>query len=237
MPVDITLLKSYSINYPELFKFIHQQKIFNDPTFQKEYIEAWIDELKFADKQTLDIFDPSFDMIKFLQNLEKEGECFQQEINYSFSNVLIQYRILRLIELIKQTDYTNHISFGSYRDFSSKSRVHWTPVDSNTNIKSTFPILVVEFLSNKADSLVIDGNHRLTHYVKAKSTKIPILNINPQTLIEYDLFSTSFDKLYYIFHNELVKLANFRHFDNLNDMQLFSLSYLKNYTYNFNNPI
>ncbi|EUJ42934.1 hypothetical protein [Listeria riparia] len=237
MPVDFISLKEYTINYNTLYDFFHEQKIFSNPHTQKNYLTAWIRHISEADKDAISEFrDPKIKQI-ILQALTDEPELFQQPFHFAFGTILIQFRISRLIELLKTNNYQDHVEYISYKEFTDSGTVFWTAPDNFTeNLSSGFPILITELIGEgKHNQVVIDGNHRLNYYIHQKSQRIPVLTINPQTLIDNNLFVNRFDKYYYIFQNEMCRLANMREYDQMPDEALHPLSFLNGNGYQFNN--
>ena len=76
--------------------------------------------------------------------------------------------------------------------------------------------------------LVIDGNHRITYALENNISNIKTMTISEQSVIEQQLFSSTFEKLFYIFRNELCRFENETMEGNNNDRSLIEKSYLCN---------
>lgn len=114
--------------------------------------------------------------------------------------------------------------------------IYWTKVEENVEsyAGNNQPIIAVPYFSGKNNLLVIDGNHRLTYSVKHNASGVRTLIISEQSTIEQQIFSSSFDKMFYIFNNELVRFGNKTAEGYRDDFGMIQKSYLCGKGFQFN---
>lgn len=233
MPFDFGRYQHYSINYTELFNEINTQNIFNDLNIQNQYLKLWKSALENHDKLITDQLNTKKSISELIILLHSEQEVFQLPINYSNTKVFLHFRASITNQIISIEKPKGH--FIALKEFIKKDRyINWTPVDnvdSYSNAKD--PIILVPFLINQYSCLVIDGNHRLTYKTKNNIDDIHALNLAEQSVIERELFSSSFDKFYYIMHNEINYMCNATLREKANALQLVQKSYLNGGTFKF----
>ena len=77
--------------------------------------------------------------------------------------------------------------------------------------------------------LVVDGNHRITTAIKEKKEIIKAYILEPQMLVDYSLFCSSFDLLYYVFQNEVVYIGSLFHVNTgISELDIINKSFLNN---------
>ena len=88
------------------------------------------------------------------------------------------------------------------------------------------PIIIAPLTVDKFYQwLVIDGNHRITHAIAEREKSVKAFSLDPNALVEGNLFSTGFDKFLYIFQNEMIALASYIHRDGYSDEEAIKLAY------------
>lgn len=234
MPFDFINFRHYSINYLDLFNEINSQEILSNKSLQVQYLKMWMKELSDCDnilKKQLNIPE-SISKLRLL--LQLEPEIFQLPINFQYNEILLHFRITIANKITSGAKYKS--IFIPLSEFIQKNSLFkWTLVDTNVDFYSNFnkPIIIVPFFSGQYNYLVIDGNHRLTNKIKNNADGIYALIISEQSVIEHSLFSSGFDKLFYIMHNELRHMVNATHYKKANAYQLIQKSYLKDGKFKF----
>jgi len=234
VPFDFVNFRHYSINYSDLFNEINSKKILSDKNLQIQYLKIWLKELKDCDDILKNQLNTSESISKLRLLLQLEPEIFQLPIDFEHNKILLHFRVTIANKII--SDVKDKSQFIPLSEFIQKNSLFkWTPV--NTNIESysnsNEPIIIVPFLDRQYSYLVIDGNHRLTYKVKNNIDGIHALIISEQSVIEHSLFSSGFDKLFYIMYNELNHMANATHYKKENALQLVQKSYLKDGKFKF----
>lgn len=234
MPFDFLNFHPYSINYLKLFDEINSETILSDKNIQIEYIKIWMKTLEDHDNIIKNQLKTTESISKLSLLLQSEPEIFQLPINHQGNEILLHFRVSIANKII--SEYKSESQFIPLDEFVQEdSKIKWTPVninvDSSSNSKE--PIIIVPFLVNQYHYLVIDGNHRLTYKAKNNINDIHALIISEQTVIENSLFSSSFDKFYYIMHNELNHMANETYYKKANALELVQKSYLKDGNYKY----
>ncbi|WP_252238317.1 hypothetical protein [Clostridium sp. VAP51] len=229
MPFDFKNLRHYSIDYGKLFEEFNSHRFVNDKHIQIEYLKAWFKVLMDADKVITEQLKTKESIIQLSQLLRSEPEIFKIPMYHKSNTIFIQFRATIANEIIPEEDKKNKYEFIDINEFVKKnSKICWNPVKENVDsyAEAKDPILMVPFLSGTYTKLVIDGNHRLTYKVKNNVNDIHALLISERTVIEQSLFSGTFDKLYYIMHNELNYMKIETDTKNTNAMELMNKSYL-----------
>lgn len=236
MPFNFAKYEHYSINFTELFKEINSKKILDDVNVQTEYLKLWKKVLVEHDAALTNQLASPRSILDLQLKLHSEPEIFQIPMNYKNTKVFLHFRVSIANKVIE-----NEKSKGQripLDEFLRKDgTIKWTPVERSVDLHSILnsndPIIIVPFLSNQYNFLVIDGNHRLTYKAQNNIDEIYSLIISEQSVIDFSIFSSSFDKLYYIMHNEINHMANATHYQKLNAMQVVQKSYLTDGNFKF----
>ncbi|MCY6485896.1 hypothetical protein OW763_16415 [Clostridium aestuarii] len=234
MAFDFLNFQYYSIDYLDLFNELNSKKILSNKNIQSEYLKLWMKNLEECDKIITNQLKKKEFILKVKLNLQLEPEIFQLPMVYENNKVFIHFRVSAANEIISK--YKMKSKFVSLDEYVRKdSRINWTPVNSNVNSysKSKEPIVMIPFLNGQYDFLVIDGNHRLTYKTKNNINDIEGIFFSEKSVIDFCLFSSVFDKLYYIMHNELNHMANATYLENEDVTQLLQKSYLKDGKFKF----
>lgn len=234
MPFDFINKRHYSINYSNLFDELNSQKILSDEKLQIQHLKTWMNKLDDCDNIIKNQLNTKESILKLSLLLESEPEIFQLPIYYQSNEILLHFRVSIANEIISK--FKSKSQFISLTEFIEENReINWTPVNKNVDVYSNSkePIIMVPFLFNQYNYLVIDGNHRLTYKTKNNINDVHALIISEQTVIEHSLFSSGFDKFYYIMINEINHMANATHFKKANALQLVQKSYLKDGSFKF----
>ncbi|MDH7605248.1 MAG: hypothetical protein QHH13_10130 [Melioribacter sp.] len=234
MPFDFINFRHYSINYLDLFNEINSQKILSDENLQSQYLKMWMKELNDCDDILKNQLKTPESISKLRLLLQLEPEIFQLPIDFQYNKILLHFRVTIANEII--SDAKHKSQFIPLSEFVQKNSLFkWTPVNTNVDSysNSNEPIVIVPFLNGQYSYLVIDGNHRLTYKTKNNIDSIYALIISEQSVIEHSLFSSGFDKLFYIMYNELNHMANATHYKKANAFQLVQKSYLKDGKFKF----
>ncbi|WP_160692576.1 hypothetical protein [Clostridium sp. C2-6-12] len=233
MPFNFTSYKHYSVNYSNLFDELNSNKFLNDSTIQSKYLESWINTLKNSDNIITEQLKTPDSIKNLIVLLSSEPEIFQLPITYGDNELFIHFRASIANQIIPSGTKGEHIPLNEFT--KSNSSIHWTPVDENVDSYSDSkePIIMVPFLNGQHNSLVIDGNHRVTYNVKNNIDNITEIIISEQSVIDFSLFSSGFDKMLYIMHNELNHMANATHRENANAIDLIKKSYLVDKKFKF----
>jgi len=232
MPFDFLNYRHYSINYSNLFNELNSQKFLSDENIQIQYLEKWMEALEYHDDIIKNELKTQESILKLRLKLQSEPEIFQLPVNHKNMDVLLHFRASIANGIFPKSEG----QFIPLDEFvRKKSQFKWTPVETNVDAYSNSkePIIVVPFLNNQYKYLVIDGNHRLTYKTKNNIDDIHALGISEQTVIEFSLFSSTFDKFYYIMFNELNHMANATHYKKANALQLIQKSYLRDGKFKF----
>lgn len=206
MPLDMMLNKIYQINYTTLYREINSLQIFNDSQIQSLYLNKWIEVLKQAENMSINDFNDSSKRKLMLKENMEAPEKFQLPVIYKSNTIYIHFRVSRILELIKISGVTeSEAREVPLEDFiKDNSYINWTKTNDKVEIKEE-PIIMVPFAIGKYHKiLVIDGNHRITDCINSREKYIKSYEIDGDWLVQANLFTTSFDKMMYIFQNEMV---------------------------------
>lgn len=227
MPFDFRNFHHYSINYSDLFNELNSIKIVNDLSIQTGYLLAWLKKLSDLDEIITNQLNTQQSIFEMQLKLQSEKEIFQCEINYSNMKIFLHFRVSIANEII--LPFKSKSQLIPTNEFMRKdSDFKWTPVDTNVNSYSDAnePIIIVPLLNGIQRYLVIDGNHRLTYKTQHNIENINAIVISERTVIEQSLFSSVFDKYYYIMNNELERMAYQTLLNEVNADELVKKSYL-----------
>ncbi|HEY8909701.1 MAG TPA: hypothetical protein VIM51_05410 [Desulfosporosinus sp.] len=236
MPFDFLNHQHYSIDYSNLFDVLNSQEILSDENIQIQYLKIWMKSLEHHDNIIKNELKTQESIFKLKLMLQSEPEIFQLPMNHQNIEVLLHFRASIANQIISEYKSESQCQFIPLDEFVQKNSVfNWTPVNINVDAYSNSkkPIILVPFLNNQYSYLVIDGNHRLTYKTRNNINDIHAIIISEQTVIEHSLFSSSFDKFYYIMFNELNHMANATHHKKANALQLIQKSYLTDGNFKF----
>ena len=227
MPVDFMSDKIYKVDYTEWKRELSQMPIFDSGEVQKIYLDKWMEILKAQDGFACrDYNNPKMKMLMLKEKMEAP-ENFQIPVNYETNTMFIHFRVSRIIQMIEQSGASldNAINI-DIKEFTDKNmRINWTPTTDIVKIK-TQPIIIAPLTVDKFYQwLVIDGNHRITHAIAEREKSVKAFSLDPNALVEGNLFSTGFDKFLYIFQNEMIALASYIHRDGYSDEEAIKLAY------------
>ena len=227
MPVDFMSDKIYKVDYTAWKRELSQMPIFDSGEVQKIYLDKWMEILKAQDGFACrDYNNPKMKMLMLKEKMEAP-ENFQIPVNYETNTMFIHFRVSRIIQMIEQSGASldNAINI-DIKEFTDKNmRINWTPTTDIVKIK-TQPIIIAPLTVDKFFQwLVIDGNHRITHAIAEREKSVKAFSLDPNALVEGNLFSTGFDKFLYIFQNEMIALASYIHRDGYSDEEAIKLAY------------
>ena len=227
MPVDFMSDKIYKVDYTAWKRELSQMPIFDSGEVQKIYLDKWMEILKAQDGFACrDYNNPKMKMLVLKEKMEAP-ENFQIPVNYETNTMFIHFRVSRIIQMIEQSGASldNAINI-DIKEFTDKNmRINWTPTTDIVKIK-TQPIIIAPLTVDKFYQwLVIDGNHRITHAIAEREKSVKAFSLDPNALVEGNLFSTGFDKFLYIFQNEMIALASYIHRDGYSDEEAIKLAY------------
>lgn len=227
MPVDFLSDKIYKVDYTAWKRELSQIPIFDSGEVQKIYLDKWMEILKAQDGFACrDYNNPKMKMLMLKEKMEAP-ENFQIPVNYETNTMFIHFRVSRIIQMIEQSGASldNAINI-DIKEFTDKNmRINWTPTTDIVKIK-TQPIIIAPLTVDKFYQwLVIDGNHRITHAIAEREKSVKAFSLDPNALVEENLFSTGFDKFLYIFQNEMIALASYIHRDGYSDEEAIKLAY------------
>ena len=227
MPVDFMSDKIYKVDYTACKRELSQMPIFDSGEVQKIYLDKWMEILKAQDGFACrDYNNPKMKMLMLKEKMEAP-ENFQIPVNYETNTMFIHFRVSRIIQMIEQSGASldNAINI-DIKEFTDKNmRINWTPTTDIVKIK-TQPIIIAPLTVDKFYQwLVIDGNHRITHAIAEREKSVKAFSLDPNALVEGNLFSTGFDKFLYIFQNEMIALASYIHRDGYSDEEAIKLAY------------
>lgn len=235
MPFDFLKMKPYKINYDTFFEELNKNKILNDKMLQEAYLRKWKEVLIEHDNVLLNGLKTSEDIKNLLNKMINEPRSFQLPIEFESNEILLHFRV----DPIRKFIIENKINGGfiDLNEFISENRsIEWNPVEEDVShySKNNEPIIMVPFFIGKTSHLVIDGNHRLTYKTKNKINNIHAVTIAEETVINNYMLASSFDKLYYTMHNELVYMGNKSITEDIEPLLLLQRSYLKDGEYKLN---
>ncbi|AXQ77760.1 hypothetical protein DDV21_001060 [Streptococcus chenjunshii] len=233
MPIDFSTMSPYSIDYNNLMKQLELFPIFTNFNLQKQYLNQWKITLKKADSNSTKILKQP-NKLKALLNTLSTEESFQQQTIFGDNNIAINFNITPLIEIAKKNkQYASDIPLTYFE--KSRKFVTWTPVPkTDSRTPKDLPILLVHFYNAQAFGfLLVDGNHRLSQATKNHQKTIKTLILRPNIMLNDNFFRSKFDKLFFIFQNELYYLYHCKKNHQMKDKELLSRSYLTNSKFNF----
>lgn len=235
MPIDFLTNLPYTIDYDRMMRSIENFPMFSNKILQKNYLNHWKNQLIKVDTSLLKKHDTPDYLISLIKNF-KIRECFQQSIIYDNNiPVIINFNIELLIQLIEKTQQnTKYIDLNYFEP--SRNFITWTPPSDlpKKSLITSDEILLTPFYNARAFTyLVLDGNHRIAHAIYKKSKTIKATIINPIEMLNNNYFQSEFDRLFFIFQNEIYYMYHCRKNYKLKDKDLLARSYLTNHQFNF----
>ena len=200
--------KPYGINYPNMRKELMEMKIFHDKELQQMYIDKWVAELMEADKNSVTSYtDPNNQSMIMMEKMEAP-ETFQTIVNMQENELLIHFRVSRIIQMLQMSGITEADAIEiSIDEFIDKKVINWTSTDSIVDRED--PIIIFPFTIGKTyKELVVDGNHRVTTAIQKKKKTVKAIIVDPNAAVLNHMLSSSFDELLYVFQNEVVWMGS-----------------------------
>ncbi len=233
MPFNFITFEHYSIDYKRLFNELNSQKIFNDTLIQTQYLHNWMDVLKDCDNTTKRQLNSIPKILHLRSMLSSEPEIFQNPILHEDNTIFIHFRISIMKELVEESKYEGQpIELSEFT--CENSEIRWNPVKGHLDdVYGEKPIILIPFENNQYHHLVVDGNHRLTYKINNNQRSIKAIVFSEKSAIEHSVFSSGFDKHYYIMMNEINYISNRTHYNNSNAKELASMSFLIDGKYKF----
>ena len=235
MPIDFLTFSSYVIDYDKLMKSFENQPIFDNEKLQRNYLNKWKTQLKNADNDLLRKMRNPNHLQKLIDNFQPH-EKFQHRTNFNSGvSVLINFIVEPLVQMVKSDQqYSQQVNLDKFS--KELEFITWTSPEhqkEDDEIKKE-PVIFVHFYNARAFTyLLIDGNHRVANAIKQGKESIPSLIIDPREMIAGDYFSSQFDKLFFIFQNEIYYLYQCKTQYQMTDKEMLTKSYLSNHQFNF----
>ena len=233
MPIDFSTMLPYDIDYIDLMKHFETFPIFDNRNLQKNHLNKWKTVLKSADSKIRKIFkNPK--KLKDILDIVMTEESFQQVTHFGKNTVILNFTIAPLVKLAEQNKQ-NAIEIPLTYFEKSREFVTWTPISQTDNRSlKVLPILLTHFYNARTFGfLLIDGNHRVSQAIKNHDKTIEALIFDPRYMLNDNIFRSEFDKLFFIFQNELYYLSHCKKQHQMKDKELLSRSYLANFEFNF----
>ncbi|ALS02044.1 hypothetical protein ATZ33_11805 [Enterococcus silesiacus] len=217
--------KEYKIDYSKIKKTLIDQakeNIFHFDHNLETYLDSWIKLLQECESLSIEQILTNTQHYQIVETFR----IFHQDINYDGQKIKIHFNAELIANEINYSQATVH----SYEvsDFSDdNAQFLWTKTEDSIFPLSESPILAVPFKSGFHTYLVIDGNHRVTEWVKTHE-KIPVILLRTNDpMLNQAIFSSIFDEMFYTFIFDCHIMSIYRNLEpNLPDGNLFSKSYL-----------
>lgn len=232
MPYKLPFLEEYTVNYNSLLQELQdnsQKKLFSDEKITSFYIKTFLNLMRNAD-QTMKQSLQSEAIRQDIKNYYFENQVFQQPIHFTNQDIYIHFRVSEILKLVQSCSLPEieHVPISSFT--GTHAKYGWSiPDNTISSTPSSVPVIAIPYPWEYQDWLIIDGNHRINNSLKSDS-HIAVVHINPNFLIESELFATEFDKLFYIFHCESSSLAALKRDYALSDEDLFNRSIIATLT-------
>ena len=172
------------------------------------YVDKWVAELMEADKNSVASYtDPNNQSMIMMEKMEAP-ETFQTIVNMQENELLIHFRVSRIIQMLQMSGITEADAIEiSIDEFIDKKVINWTSTDSIVDRED--PIIIFPFTIGKTyKELVVDGNHRVTTAIQKKKKMIKAIIVDPDAAVLNHMLSSSFDELLYVFQNEVVWMGS-----------------------------
>lgn len=226
MPINLMENKIYEIDYEGWIEEFKKIELFNDKKLQEDYIRKWLAILGRCDVESIRNFMDKNNRRLLVKELSEAPEVFQVPVIYANNTMYVHFKVSRINQLLEVHGIPeNEIEKINLSEFLSLDRtIHWAQTRDKVDLKST-PILLVPMSIANYTCVVIDGNHRITDAIEKKAPFVRAVTLDSNYLVESNLFSTEFDKLLYVFQNEIVALALYAK-DGVPIKEVFKKSYL-----------
>ena len=151
--------------------------------------------------------DPNNQSMIMMEKMEAP-ETFQTIVNMQENELLIHFRVSRIIQMLQMSGITEADAIEiSIDEFIDKKVINWTSTDSIVDRED--PIIIFPFTIGKTyKELVVDGNHRVTTAIQKKKKMIKAIIVDPDAAVLNHMLSSSFDELLYVFQNEVVWMGS-----------------------------
>lgn len=103
--------------------------------------------------------------------------------------------------------------------------MNWAATEDTVSIKSESIIIVPFTIDEAYKMLVVDGNHRITEAIKKGKKTINAYVLDANWIVQGNPFCSEFDKMLYIFQNEMVAIATWIKRDGMLDKDAIKNSY------------
>lgn len=228
MPVDFRKQCIYTVDYNEMYNKITQESFLDDKELQQQYLGLWVKKLKDADKCISEQFQKPEIKALCMKEIIEASEIFQLPVLYSGTIVYIHFSITSYLQGLKQCNVkrsdAQKIEIGSFTE--EHTNFNWTKTNNKVKIKDE-PILIVPFYTGEYHKyLVIDGNHRITNAIQTGKKEIEAYCMSDDFLVGNNFFPSEYDKLIYIFQNEIVALGTYTIRDHIAANNLIRRSFL-----------
>lgn len=232
MPFDFDEYKMYTIDYDLLFDNIFKLPFLNNLQWKEIYLLQWKGILQECDLASIEHFNTPEKIQKYQQAVaaENEGLIFKKSFTFQPSQieVFFNFRISIIFKILNDSNQNVNSTKISLNKFnSSHPEIHWDPRTIDKSAKfNNYPIFIVPFFDKDSNGLVIDGNHRVTHAIQLRKKYIDCFFFSEKNVVDLNLFCSAFDKMLYIFFNEINHFFINKTYKNSTDLELLNKSYL-----------
>ena len=227
MPLHFSTFETYSIDYNKLYEELMKRNFLNNFDLQNEYVKLWLSRLKRQDEiETAQIKDSVFRSL-LLKEHNEAPEKYMLEINFNTEKINVFFRVSRLLQAMGSVS-KDMIVYVDADDFiMNNSYIKWCETPLLKEVIETPILLAPLTIDEYVKYVVIDGNHRVSAWIKNKQEKIPCCFLDGQALVDNDMFCSIFNKLMYIFQNEIIALGTYVLRDNIDARTLMNKIYFK----------
>lgn len=189
----------YTVDYEQLAAFSNQHYLFPCKAFKQEIIQRWIHKIKALDSMSISHFD---------------SVCSRQRFSVRFFThkdfsryLLVGLDVTKMLNYIEEnkipsvTLYLKH-----FLTTDRKTRIFY---NSNTVPLSSYSSKPVIYTVHPqtGDSFIIDGNHRIDHYIKIKKDSFSGIFLTPHDLMNANLFLDPYSQMLFRYFWELHYLS------------------------------
>lgn len=228
MPIDFYNQTLYTVDLNQLMDTLQSFPIFDNKTLQRNFLNRWKSKIKKAEQNDLKEFKKA--PTENAQNL-KLNEMFQYEFHIgklqNKVDIQINFNVEEITKYIKDSAQESFIIPLEY--FAKDKRyVTWTPQPTNNISLKKEPIILTHLYNSVAFAyLVIDGNHRLSNAFNKKEKTIEAIILSPNIGISKKFFCSDFDRLMFIFQNEIYYMFHCKKQYYMRDKEILDRSFLK----------
>jgi len=203
MPYDFIKMVPYTVDYSNLEYELHSLKPFlKNLSWNKKYIDDWIARLKKSESLTLTQMSSKEERQHYLLARLEEPEVFQSTIYIGSNTFLLHFRISPLRQLLSEAPEVPTESI-PISEFVNSTSILWNKETGLGCRPLSEPIIAIPYPVGDYRLLVVDGNHRLSMHIETNSSDISVCCVSGNTLINYSLFASPFDKYFYAMFIEL----------------------------------